>query len=161
MHRYNFTNVGITQTVAFLKGKSKDAPGWAKRFKEDLKAKGKKVFYKELEVIPQEGIDDYLRTKMFEKNGKLPFGRDAAFHKLKQTTVGIPRRKLMAFIKAQPIFEHTKAAVPQAKQKGGPKLKTYTIESDLVFIRKNDLVRSNPRFDKTIKNQETYIVSTV
>ena len=161
MHRYKFTNEGISQSVAFLKGKSQDAPAWAKRFKEDLKVKGKKVFYKELEVIPQEGIDDYLRTKMFEKNGKLPFGRDAAFHKLKQTTVGIPRRKLMAFIKAQPLFAHTKAVVPQAKQKGGPKVKTYTLETDLIFIRKNDLVSSNPRFEKTIKKQETYIVSPV
>jgi hypothetical protein len=67
----------------------------------------------------------------------------------------------MKFIKAQPMFEHTKSVVPKAKSKGGKKVKTYTIETDLVFIRKNDLVNSNKRFEKSVAKEETYIVSTV
>ena len=163
MNRYKFTEENIRQAIKFLKSGGsapRVGPNWAKRFKDDLKVKGSKVFYKDLEVVPDEKIDDYLRDKMFKKDGTLPFGRDAAYHKLK-TMCTIPRRRLMKFIKAQPIFEHTKAAVPKAKRKGGPKLKTYVVETDLIFIRKNDLVNSNPRFEKTMDQEETYILSSV
>ena len=162
MQRYKFTVANVSKAVQFLKGKSDDAPAWAKRFKDDLKTKGGgKIFYKELEIIPSEQIETYLRKEMFKKDGTLPFGRDAAFHKLKQTVIGVPRRHLMRFIKSQDIFEHTKAAIPKAKSKGGKKIKTYTVETDLVFIRKNDLVNSNRRFEKTVDKEETYMVSTV
>ena len=161
MQRYKFTVGGVSKAVQFLKGKSEDAPAWAKRFKDELKTSGGKVFYKGLEIIPSEKVEEYLRREMFKKDGTLPFGRDAAFHKLKQTVIGVPRRHLMRFIKSQDIFEHTKAAVPKAKSKGGKKLKTYTVETDLVFIRKNDLVNSNRRFEKTVDKEETYMVSTI
>lgn len=40
-------------------------------------------------------------------------------------------------------------------------MKTYTVETDLVFIRKNDLVNNGgQRFEKTVDKEETYIVST-
>lgn len=117
MQRYKFSEAGIKQAIQFLKGKSEDAPNWAIRFKADLKVKGTKVLYKDRVIIARENIDDYLRTEMFKKNGTLPFGRDAAFHKLQSTVIGVPRRRLMKFIKAQPVFEHTKAAVAQAKKK--------------------------------------------
>ena len=161
MNRYKFTVESISQAVKFLKGKSKDGPAWAKRFKDDLKVKGSTVLYKEKPVIAQSKVEDYLRTQMFKKGGTLPFGRDAAHHKLKQSVVGVTRRHLMRFIKSQDIFEQTKDAVPKAKSKGGKKIKTYTVETDLVFIRKNDLVNSNPRFEKTVDKEETYMVSTV
>ena len=83
MNRYKFTEENIQQAIKFLKG-AKAGPNWAKRFKDDLKAKGSKVFYKELEIVPESKIDDYLRDKMFKKDGTLPFGRDAAYHKLKK-----------------------------------------------------------------------------
>ena len=161
MNRYKFTEENIAQAIDFLKGKSKDSPVWAKRFKADLSVKKAKVYYKGLEVIPKSKVDDYLRTEMFKRDGTLPFGRDAAHHKLKTSVVGVTRRHLMKFIKSQDIFEMTKAVVPKAKSKGGKKVKTYTIETDLVFIRKNDLVNSNKRFEKSVAKEETYIVSTV
>ena len=161
MNRFKLTSDGVAQTVAFLKDKTKPAPVWAKRFRDDLVAKGTKVFYKGLEVIPVDKVDDYLRDRMFKKDGTLPFGRDAAHHKLKTTVVGVTRRALMRFIKAQDAFEHTKAAVPKAKRKGGPRLKTYQVQTDLVFIRKNDLVDMNRRFEKSIDKEETYMVSSV
>jgi len=152
---------GISQAIEFLKGKSKDAPAWAKRFKDDLKAKGSKVYFKDLEIIPKSKVEDYLRTEMFKRGGTLPFGRDAAHHKLKTTVIGVTRRHLVKFIKSHEIIEQTKAAVPKAKSKGGKRVKTYTIETDMVFIRKNDLVNSNKRFEKSIEKEETYIISTV
>ena len=161
MQRYKFTVDGISKAIQFLKGKSEEGPAWAKRFKAELKVKGTDVYYGELKIIAQEQVDDYLRTEMFKKDGTLPFGRDAAFHKLKKTVLGVPRRRLMKFIKSQDIFEQTKAAVPKAKAKGGKKVKTYTVETDLVFIRKNDLVNSNKRFEKSVKKVETYMVSTL
>ena len=51
MNRYRFDEDGIAKAVEFLKGKSKDAPVWAKKYKADLKIKGKKVFYKGLEIF--------------------------------------------------------------------------------------------------------------
>ena len=161
MQRYKFTVDGISKAIQFLKGKSEEGPAWAKRFKDELKVKGSDVYYGELKIIAQEKVDDYLRTEMFKRDGTLPFGRDAAFHKLKKTVLGVPRRRLMKFIKSQDIFEQTKAAVPKAKSKGGKKVKTYTVETDLVFIRKNDLVNTNKRFEKSVKKEETYMVSTV
>ena len=84
MQRYKFTVDAISKAIQFLKGKSEEGPAWAKRFKKDLKVKGSDVYYNELKIIAQEKVDDYLRTQMFKKDGTLPFGRDAAFHKLKK-----------------------------------------------------------------------------
>ena len=108
MNRYKFTEAGIQEAIQFLKGTTKSAPTWAKRFKDDLKVKGKSMEYKEMPIIPVEQVNDYLRTKMFKKDGTLPFGRDAAHHKLQQTVVGCTRRHLMRFIKANPCLNKPK-----------------------------------------------------
>jgi hypothetical protein len=114
-----------------------------------------------MDIVAEEDVDKYLRTALFDKTSDLPFSRDAAFHILKKKVVGIPRRKIMEFQRSQRTLGETRAALPQPKVRGGPKLKKYTIETDLVFIRKNDLEDINPRFEKMDIKFETYILSSV
>jgi len=114
-----------------------------------------------MEIIPQENVDKYLRKKLFDSSSDLPFSRDAAFHVLKKQVVGIPRRKIMEFQRSQRTLGETRASIAQPKVKGGPKLKKFTVETDLIFIRKGDLEKSNPVFKKKDTKFETYIVSSV
>ena len=165
MNRYRITESQLPIVKKFLAGKATNkVPTWAKKFKDDLSVKRGKLFYKQQEVIPREQIDTFLRKIFYTKGETVPLSRDGAFHILKQRPViGVSRRAIMSFIKGQEPVESGRAAVPQRKKKGGTPLKGYVFETDLIFIRKNDLVNANKRFKKSYKfdKDETYIVSTV
>ena len=163
MNRYKLRREDFPKAIKYVRGKANksETPNWAIKFKDDLTVHGKKLKYKGMDIVAEEDVDKYLRTALFDKNSDLPFSRDAAFHVLKKTVVGIPRRKIMEFQRSQRTLGETRAALPKPKVKGGPKLKKYTIETDLVFIRKGDLEKSNPRFKKMNIKFETYILSSV
>ena len=131
------------------------------KYSDDLSVVGGKLKYKKLDIIPRDDVNNYLRRKMFDKKSDVPFSRDACFHIIKKTVgAGIGRRQIMEFIRSQKTFTETKSALPQPKVKSGVKMKKYTLETDLIFIRVADLIAANPRFKKTQKKKETYIVST-
>ena len=161
MNRYKFTDASLEKAIKFIRGKTSTGPAWAKKHKEDLKIKGKKLYYKDKEIVTRERIDEVLRSEIYKKNGDVPTGRDSAFHILKQRYVGIPRRPVMEFLRKQRTIGETRAAIPKAKRAKGEKLKEYTFETDLVFLRKNDLEEANRRFEKMDVKNETYFVSTV
>ena len=163
INRYKIRKAEYPAAKLYMEGKSfkKDAPSWAIKFKDNLKFKKKILYYNDLLVIPQEEVDDYLRKQVYDKDSDLPLSRDGGFHLLKKRIVGITRTRLMKFLKAQPAVESTKNANRKAKQTSGPKMKNYMFECDLVFIRKPDLVKVHPKFEKTVKAHETYIVSVV
>ena len=162
MNRYKFKEADWPGAIKYLKtGKEEiNAPNWAIAKKADLKVKGNKIFYKDLEIIPSEKIDDYLRDKIYNKDSKLTFGRDSCFHLLKKSVIGCPRRRVMTFLRSQKTLGETRAAVPQPKIRSGPKLKGLQLQTDLVFVRKNDVFDSNPRFEKILEKKETYILCT-
>ena len=163
MNRYKLRKDDFPKAIKYVQGKTKksDAPNWAIKFKEDLTVHGKKLKYKGMDIVAFEDVEKYLRKALCDNTSDLPFSRDAAFHVLKKKVVGIPRRKIMEFQRSQRTLGETRAALPKPKVKGGPKLKKYTIETDLVFIRKGDLEKSNPRFKKIDIKFETYILSSV
>ena len=138
MNRYKFTDASIKKAIKYIKG-AKTGPTWAKKFKDDLSVKSGKVFYKGMQVVPKERVDDVLRKEIYQPNGDVPSGRDAAFHICKQRYIGISRRALMKFIRAQKPLGQVKAALPKPKRSAGERLKNYTFETDLVFLKKNDL----------------------
>ena len=100
--------------------------------------------------------------KFTRRGGDTPSGRDSAFHILKQRYLGVSRRALMEWLRAQKALGETRAAVAKPRQSYGERLKRYTFETDLVFLKKTDLVNNNKRFarDDTIP-ELSYIVSTV
>jgi hypothetical protein len=163
MNRYKLRQQDFPKAILYVKGKAKkgDSPNWAVKFKDDLTVHGKKLKYKGLPIVAEEDVEKYLRKALFDSKSDLPFSRDAAFHVLKKTVVGIPRRRIMTFQRSQRTLGETRAALPAPKVKGGQKLKKYTVETDLVFIRKNDLENINPRFEKMDIKFETYILSSV
>ena len=123
--------------------------------------KGKSIYFKGLEIVPRERIDSVLRTKLYDKECEVGFGRDSAFYTLSKSYVGLPRRKIMEFLRKQKTLGETRPSVAQPRRKAGPRLKYLTLETDLCFIRKDDLVRANPRFEKTQDKEETYCLTTV
>ena len=166
MNRYKIGAEQIPIVKKFLAGKAVNSvPNWAKKYKSDLSVKRGKVFYQEKEIVPKENVNEYLRKIFYTKDEVVPLSRDGAFHIIfkQRPVIGVSRRAIMTFIKGQEPIESGRAAVPQRKKKGGIPLKGYYFETDLIFIRKNDLVNANPRFRKSYKYQkdETYIVSTV
>lgn len=164
MNRYKLKKSDFPAAIKYILGKAKkgESPNWAVKFKDDLTVKGSKLKFKGMDLIPEADADAYLRKVLMDPQGDVPFSRDAAFHILKNRVAGIGRRKIMEFFRKQRTLGETRPALPKPKVKGGEKLKKLTIETDLIFIRKNDLVASNPRFrkDEDLKF-ESYIVSTV
>ena len=164
MNRYKLQKDDFPAAIKYVQGKATkgQSPKWAVKFKSDLTVHGKKLKYKGMDIIPVSEVDAYLRKVIMDPKGDVPFARDSAFHVLKQRVAGIGRRAVMEFFRKQRTFGETRPAVPTPKMKGGEKLKKFTIETDLIFVRKNDLVKSNKRFAKDDDLKfETYIVSTV
>ena len=164
MNRYKVSEKDFDAAKKFMQGKAfkKDAPSWAVKYKEQLSFKGSKLFYLDKQVIPIEKVDTYLRNMLYSKNERVPMSRDSAFHLLKKRVGGgITRKALMDFISGQNVNESGRAAVPKVKT-GGKPIKNYTIEFDLVFIRRNDLEKMNTRFKRAHKDDipfESYIIS--
>lgn len=162
MNRFKFSKAALKKAISFLEQKTKTGPVWASKFKDELKVKNGKLFYQDRQIVAREDVDTLLRSELYKKNGDTPSGRDSAFHVLKQRYVGVSRRALMEWLRAQKALGETRAAVPKPKQSYGERLKRYTFETDLIFLKKNDLVKNNKRFarDDTIP-ELSYIVSTV
>ena len=156
MDRYRFTTDSIAKAKSFVSGKAKTGPAWAKRFKDDLAVKKSKVYYKEREIVPSEKIDDVLREEIFKRDADIPPSRDGAFHIVKQRYVGISKRKILAFLQAQRTLVETKPIVAQAKVKAGKKLDKYSFETDLIFVKREDVLRSDPKFE----NFHTPLIAT-
>ena len=161
MNRYKFTHENVSQAIKFLKGKSEVAPTWAKRFKGGLTTKDGKVFFEKKQIVAAEDVDEILRDEIYKKDGDVCSGRDAAFHTLKQRYIGIGRRSLMAFIRAQKPLGEVKEALKKPKRKSGKPLKTYTFETDLIFLKKNDLEEANKKFINDEIPELSYILTTV
>ena len=161
MNRFKITQSGIEKAKRFLKGLDKTGPRWAEKYKDKLTIKGKKLLYQDKIVVAVEDLDELLRKEIFSKNSTVPPSRDAAFYKLNKKYIGCPRRKIMEWLRKQKPLGATRPSVPQPKQKNGIKQKSYVFETDLIFLRKNDLEKANPIFKRKDINFETYIVSTV
>lgn len=148
MFRYKIRDAQLAKVKKYLRTKSGrlQMPNWGIKFEKDLTLKGTKVYYKDKEIVPQDRVEPYLRARIFSKNADIATARDSAFYQLKDQCVGVSRRDIMAFLRKQRTIGSTRAALRQPKVRGGPKLKRHTFETDLVFIKKADLVEANPRF---------------
>jgi hypothetical protein len=144
----------------------KDTPSWVVKNKDKLQVVNGKVRYNDLEIVPSENLDAYLRKILFDQNSKIPASRDGMFHLLKSKVANVSRRKIMNFLRGQSVVIKGKPSVPVPKLGGRP-LKTHEIEFDLVFLKKRDVVNANKYFDNDItldgkdNNGLTYIVSVV
>ena len=67
MNRYKFTDASLAKAIKFINGKINTGPAWAKKHKEDLKIKGKKLFYNGKEIVTRERIDEVLRSEIYKK----------------------------------------------------------------------------------------------
>ena len=127
--------------------------------------KGKRIFFKEdgilKEIIPRERVDDFLRDQIYSKDSNLPFSRDGAHYKLLKTTIGCSRRNLMSFLRSQKSLAETRPSLPKVKRHAMRKLKKLQLETDLIFVRRPDVIKANPKFHNDELKMETYIITTV
>ena len=82
MNRFKLTKKSIEKAKKYL---ADDTPGpkWAVKYKEDLSVKAGKLLFKESPIVPHEDIDNYLRTRLYDKND-LQMGRDACHYQIQQ-----------------------------------------------------------------------------
>jgi len=161
MERFKFTEKNLKQAVEYLKNKTGSPPRFLTKFKEQIKLEGNKLLYNDREVIPREKQDSVLRKEFYGKKSTIPYGRDSAFHALKQRYVGLPKNKIMEFIRKQQTLGKITAALNKPKRTGGRRLKEPTFEVDLVFLRKNDLEKANKKFIRDEIKNETYFLTCV
>ena len=164
INRYKITKADVAQAVKFLKTKKGhlDVAPWVEKFKANLSVKNGKLNFDGKEVVPREDVDAYLRRRLYSKaDDAIQMSRDGAHYQLLKETVGITRRKLMEFLKAQRTLGETRAALPKPKSTAGKREKGFVLETDLVFIRRDDLIEANPRFEKKDPPREQYALVTV
>jgi hypothetical protein len=160
MDRFKFSQSAIQKAKQFLKGKTKTGPRWAERFKSDLSIKGNHIYFNERRIVSSHEVNDILRDAIFKKAADIPPSRDGAFHLVKQRYVGISRRNIMKFLAGQRVLAETKPIPPQATKKSGQKLKNFTFETDLIFVKRDDVEKSSPSFVKKNLPDLQYIVCT-
>lgn len=166
MHRYQFVSKDWKPAIDYIKNGNKTVltPNWAVRFKDDLKIKRKtQIFYQDKKIIPSEQVEKFLRKKLYDKKADIAFGRDSAFYSLSKECVGVGRRKIMDFLRAQKSRNQTLGAVAEPKVKSGKKLKDDGIhcETDLIFVKTNDVNRMNSKVAKLMDKSLNYISCTV
>ena len=140
MNRFSIRQNDFPSAIKYIKngGDKLSTPSWAVRFKDDLTVKGSKIYYlKDRELISKERVSDYLRDKIYSKDSKniIPFGRDSSYYQLVKQCVGITRRVLMDWLRAQRSLGSTRPSLPKAKQMSGIKIKKLTLETDLIFVK--------------------------
>ena len=162
MNRYRFTDKDIGTTIKYLKTKKGhlELPKWAEKYNDDLKVKDNKLYYKEKLIVSREKLDGYLRKRLYDKKADLTTGRDSMHYQLMKEVIGAPRRVIMEFLRKQKSLGETRSALPKAKVSGGPRLKGLVVETDLCFIKKDDLVNCKPRFEKTQKQELVYCITS-
>ena len=67
----------------------------------------------------------------------------------------------MDFLRGQKTLGEQRPAVAKPKVKSGPKLKKLTLETDLVFVKRDDVIQAQPRLEKKLEKTLTYILCTV
>ena len=72
-------------------------------------------------IVPEEEIQEYVRSEMLSPESRMPLSRDNAHHYLMKHTVGISRRAAYKFLEKQAVLQVTKN-VPNERQKGGMRL---------------------------------------
>ena len=159
MNRFKLTRKSIEKAKKFLKDNT-PGPTWAVRFKEDLSVKNGKLLFKKAPIVAAEDVEDYLRKRLYDKND-LQMGRDACHYQIQQEgVIGVSRRKIMDFYKAQKTLGQNRAATRKPKQRAGRKIKAHHIEFDLVFCKKRDVVECNERFRDRLEHDLSYFVVT-
>ncbi len=165
MNRYKVLKSTYPIVKKYLKNaksvKTTELPTYARKFKKQLSFKGNILYINDKQVIPVEDVDTFLRNEFYDSKSTVPLSRDGGYHALKQRIAGITRARLMTFLKSQPASVSTQDDIAKPRRSGQVKRKAYHIETDLVFIRKPDLVKISDEFDRTVAKKETYIVSTV
>ena len=66
MNRYKFSDDNIKKAIKYVLGKTKTGPVFAKKYKDELKVKKKKLYYNDKEIIAAERVDDLLRKKVYK-----------------------------------------------------------------------------------------------
>ena len=162
MFRFKFTEKNVNAAIKYLRDGKGTPPKYAVKFKDELTIKGKKLFYNGKEVIPRERMEAVMREALYKEKSDVPYGRDSAFHVLKQRYVGLPKHRLMEFIRKQKTLGEITPALNKPRQTGGPRLKNLTFETDLIFLRKTDLDKANKKFIReTDIPGETYFLTCV
>jgi hypothetical protein len=164
MNRFKFTAEGISSAIKFLKNESDTGPNWCVKYKADLNVKGSDVYYKDKKIITKDKVDKVLRKEIYKVDADIPAARDSAFHLLKEKYTGITRRHLMKWLQAQKSIGETRPSVNKAKRSAGEKMKTYTFETDLIFLKRKDVVQADDKFEMKkldVLPELMYIVSTI
>ena len=149
MFRYKFLEADIKKAKSYLttkKGRLQVKP-WVLKYEADLSVAKNVLVYKGREVIPREKVDAFLRDKVLSKTADINTSRDSAFYQLSKISVGVSRRDIGEWLRKQQTVGENRAALRAPKVAAGPKLSSLVFECDLVFIKRDDLIAQNPRFE--------------
>lgn len=162
MFRYSFDKTEISKAKKFLKKETDKKPSFLNKFQGSIK-KGNLYLENKL-VIPKEDAEKFLRKKVL--GGTVPLSRDGLYYFLSKNFVGISRKMIDKFLKAQNFIRETDTAQPTSKKASRRVKKKGQLSFDLIEINWDDLKFKPPEMvDYDEANDETndsaYIFSCV
>ena len=117
-------------------------------------------------IVPKEDVQKMLRNEMLKEGSKMPLTRDAGFHHLKDSTVGISRRALWVFLEKQNVLQVTRN-IPNERKKGGVAVEQRGhVEIDLVHISKDllhdhELTELHEMFSEDLRSKDGYLCCVI
>ena len=141
MNKYTFTRQNIKQAIGHLRGKG-PAPSFVQDNPGSFRTAKGKLYVKDKLVVAEEDVDSLLRTLLYERDpeGKFGMGRDTLHHAVMKAFVGVSRRKIMTFLRKQPLLQDVRH-LPQEKERGKWKIFDLgSVQIDLVHARRVDQV---------------------
>ena len=117
-------------------------------------------------IVPKEDVQKMLRNEILKEGSKMPLTRDAGFHHLKDTTVGISRRALWVFLEKQNMLQVTRN-IPNERKKGGVAVEQRGhVEIDLVHISKDllhdhELTELHEMFSEDLRSKDGYLCCVI
>ena len=136
LNRLNRYKYSLDEVKRAVKGKDKPA------FMEEpaFRVRGSKLFAlvdgTELQVVPTEHRDDFLRTLLYSPGSAMPFGRDSLFAILKKKYLNISKRDIEKFLKKQKVMVERRARPHKEKRiQIRTKRTPGVVGTDLVHVR--------------------------
>ena len=117
-------------------------------------------------IVPKEDVQKMLRNEMLKEGSKMPLTRDAGFHHLKDSTVGISRRALWVFLEKQNVLQVTRN-IPNERKKGGVAVEQRGhVEIDLVHISKDllhdhEMTELHEMFSEDLRSKDGYLCCVI
>ena len=142
MNRFTYPLAKVQQAIKFLKTKRGPEPSFLKKFPGQYTVDRGKLIAGDLQVIPTEHRDHFLRNIVYGKKSEYPFGRDSLFSILKNEVMNVSKRDIEKFLNEQgPLIHRRSRPKKETRVVIRTPRKVGVLSVDLAHITHADVIK--------------------